>query len=244
MIYLVLGVGLLVLLLLLARAFVAADPAKLGRIVTWFLGGLALAGVAAALVLLLLSERLLPALVAAGSLAPIGFRLWSQWRRGGGASGFAPGRVSKVETGMLSMRLDHGTGEMSGTVKRGAYAGRRLDELDQRELLALWRQCRIEDADAARLLEAYLDRAKPDWRSQAAGGPGGNGAAGGESRAQSSDAMTSDEAHAILGLSPGASKEAVKEAHRALMMKLHPDHGGSTYLAAKLNRAKEVLLGD
>jgi hypothetical protein len=239
MIYLVLGVLLLVLLLLLARAFVAADPAKLGRVITWFLGGLGLAGVAAALVLLLLSERLLPALVAAGSLAPIGYRLWSQWRQGGGASGFAPGRVSKVETGMLSMRLDHGTGEMSGTVKRGAYAGRRLDELDERELMALWRQCRIEDADAARLLEAYLDRSKPDWRSQAAGGGGGE-----NGRAESSDAMTRDEAYAILGLAPGATKEAVKEAHRALMMKLHPDHGGSTYLAAKLNRAKEVLLGD
>lgn len=238
MIYLILGVGLLVALLLLARAFVAADPAKLGRIITWFLGGLAVAGAGTALVLLLLSERLLPALVAAGSLAPIGFRLWTQWRHGGGASGFAPGRVSKVETGMISMRLDHGTGEMSGTVKRGAFAGRRLDELDEGELLALWRQCRIEDADAARLLEAYLDRFKPDWRAKA------GGASGGEARAASSDAMTRDEAYAILGLAPGASDDAVKEAHRQLMMKLHPDHGGSTYLAAKLNRAKEILLGD
>ena len=170
MIYLVLGIGLLVVLLLLARAFVAADPAKLGRFITWFLAGLAVTGAGAALVLLLLSERLLPALVAAGSLAPIGFRVWSQWRHGGGASGFAPGRSSKVETGMVSMRLDYGTGEMSGTVKRGPYAGRRLDELDESELIALWRQCRIEDADAARLLEAYLDRLKPDWRARAGGG--------------------------------------------------------------------------
>ncbi len=236
MIYLILGIGLLAALLLLARAFVAADPAKLGRVITWFLGGLAVAGAGTALVLLLLSERLLPALVAAGSLAPIGYRLWTQWRHGGGASGFAPGRVSKVETDMISMRLDHGTGEMSGTVKRGAYAGRRLDELDEGELLALWRQSRIEDADAARLLEAYLDRFKPDWRAKAGGG--------GEARAASSDTMTRDEAYAILGLAPGASAVAVKEAHRQLMMKLHPDHGGSTYLAAKLNRAKEILLGD
>ena len=236
MIYLVLGIGLLVALLLLARAFVAADPAKLGRFITWFLAGLAVTGAGAALVLLLLSERLLPALVAAGSLAPIGFRMWTQWRHGGGASGFAPGRSSKVETGMISMRLDHGTGEMSGTVKRGPYAGRRLDELDERELIALWRQCRIEDADAARLLEAYLDRLKPDWRAKAGGG--------GDARAASSDAMTRDEAYAILGLAPGASAAAIKEAHRQLMMKLHPDHGGSTYLAAKLNNAKELLLGE
>jgi hypothetical protein len=237
MIYLVLGIGLLVALLLLARAFVAADPAKLGRFITWFLAGLAVTGAGAALVLLLLSERLLPALVAAGSLAPIGFRMWTQWRHGGGASGFAPGRSSKVETGMISMRLDHGTGEMSGTVKRGPYAGRRLDELEERELIALWRQCRIEDADAARLLEAYLDRLKTDWRAKAGGG-------GGEARATSSDAMMRDEAYAILGLAPGASAAAIKEAHRQLMMKLHPDHGGSTYLAAKLNNAKELLLGE
>jgi hypothetical protein len=237
MIYLILGIGLLVALLLLARAFVAADPAKLGRFITWFLAGLAVTGAGAALVLLLLSERLLPALVAAGSLAPIGFRVWTQWRHSGGASGFAPGRSSKVETGMISMRLDHGTGEMSGTVKRGPYAGRRLDELDERELIALWRQCRIEDTDAARLLEAYLDRLKPDWRAKA-------GSGGGETRAGSSDAMTRDEAYAILGLAPGASAAAIKEAHRQLMMKLHPDHGGSTYLAAKLNNAKELLLGD
>ena len=236
MIYLVLGIGLLVALLLLARAFVAADPAKLGRFITWFLAGLAVTGAGAALVLLLLSERLLPALVAAGSLAPIGFRMWTQWRHGGGASGFAPGRSSKVETGMISMRLDHGTGEMSGTVKRGPYAGRRLDELDERELIALWRQCRIEDADAARLLEAYLDQLKPDWRAKAGGGD--------EARAASSDAMTRDEAYAILGLAPGASAAAIKEAHRQLMMKLHPDHGGSTYLAAKLNNAKELLLDE
>jgi hypothetical protein len=235
MIYLVLGIGLLAALLVLARAFVAADPAKLGRIITWFLGGLAVAGAATALVLLLLSERLLPALVAAGSLAPIGYRLWTQWRHGGGATGFAPGRTSKVETGMISMRLDHGTGEMSGTVKRGAYAGRRLDELEESELLALWRQCRIEDADAARLLEAYLDRFRPDWRAKAGGG---------DARAASSDAMTREEAYAILGLAPGASDDAVKDAHRQLMMKLHPDHGGSTYLAAKLNRAKEILSGE
>ena len=236
MIYLVLGIGLLVALLLLARAFVAADPAQLGRFITWFLAGLAVTGAGAALVLLLLSERLLPALVAAGSLAPIGFRMWTQWHHGGGASGFAPGRSSKVETGMISMRLDHGTGEMSGTVKRGPYAGRRLDELDERELIALWRQCRIEDADAARLLEAYLDRFKPDWRAKAGGGD--------EARAASSDAMTRDEAYAILGLAPGASAAAIKEAHRQLMMKLHPDHGGSTYLAAKLNNAKELLLDE
>ena len=54
--------------------------------------------------------------------------------------------------------------------------------------------------------------------------------------------MSFEEAYAILGLSSGADAEAIKEAHRRLMVKLHPDHGGSDYLATKINRARDVLL--
>jgi hypothetical protein len=236
MIYLVAGLAVLFVFLALLRGFTTADPAKLGKIVTWFLAGVAVAGAAVALALLLLSERLIPALVMAGSLAPIGFRLWAAWRRHAPARGPAAGRNSKVETEWLSMRLDHASGAMSGTVKRGPHAGRRLDELGLAEIVALWRQCRVEDEDAARLLEAYLDRLDPDWRRA-------NSAGGEAPRAASSDAMTLDEALAILGLAAGANEAQIRDAHRGLMMKLHPDHGGSTYLAAKLNRAKEVLLG-
>ena len=239
MIYLVAGLAVLFVFLALLRGFTTADPAKLGKIITWFLAGVAVTGAVVALVLLLLSERLIPALIAAGSLAPIGIRLWSAWRRHAPGRGPSAGRNSKVETEWLSMRLDHENGAMSGTVKRGIHAGRRLDELSVAEIVTLWRQCRVEDEDAARLLESYLDRLDPDWRLAA-----GAGSAGGEApRANSSDAMTRDEALAILGLAKGVGATEIHDAHRRLMMKLHPDHGGSNYLAAKLNRAKEVLLG-
>lgn len=150
-----------------------------------------------------------------------------------------PPRSSEVESECIRMRLDHDSGTMSGIVRRGVFAGRRLEELTRAELLALWRQCRVEDAPGANLLEAYLDRAMPDWRVE-----GQRSSAGGStSGARAPDAMTRAEAYEVLGLSWGASQAEIREAHRRLMMKLHPDQGGTTYLAAKLNRAREVLLG-
>ena len=234
MIYLIAGVGVLAALFLLARAFVIADPARLSRFVTWFLGALAVLGAGTALLLLLLSERLLPALVAAGTLSPVAIRLWRQWRTHAAPAGATGSRSSHVESDTLAMTLDHATGEMSGVVKRGGYAGRRLERLSESELLDLWQQCRTSDADATRLLEAYLDRAVSGWRQKVAGArAGGTG-----------DPMTRVEAYAVLDLPPGASESEIREAHRRLMKKLHPDQGGSNYLAAKLNRAKDVLLGD
>src|SRR5690242_6807330 len=87
-----------------------------------------------------------------------------------------PPRSSEVETDLMSMRLDHDSGAMSGIVRRGVFAGRRLDELTRSELLALWRQCRVEDESGSNLLEAYLDRLMPDWRTEAqrGGAPGGD----------------------------------------------------------------------
>jgi DnaJ-class molecular chaperone len=106
----------------------------------------------------------------------------------------------------------------------------------------LLRECRAEDEEGARLLEAYLDRTHPEWRDELAGErAGGGGSSGGGARPASGD-MTVEEAYAILGLSAGADAEAIREAHRRLMVKLHPDHGGSDYLATKINRARDVLL--
>jgi DnaJ domain len=233
-VFLILGFGLLLLLILAVRAFLSADPKQLLHFFRWFLISL---GAAAAVILLLfsfLSERPLPGFILLGILG-YGLRLWRQWRQAAGRQG--TGRISEVETPTLRMRLDHGSGEMTGTVLRGAFTGRRLDELSEAEIVALWRECRVADEPASRLLETYLDRLQPDWRERTSAQPGG------EARAPNSDAMSHEEAYALLGLAKGADAAAIREAHHKLMMKLHPDHGGSTYLAAKINRAKEILLG-
>jgi hypothetical protein len=230
--YAILGIGLLLLLIVAVRFFVAANPAKLSQFLGWFVAGLGLAGAGALLVVLIIGDRLGPALAVAGGLAPLVFRGRAWWRRYQGAAATGPtGQSSDVETDLLRMQLDHDTGTMSGRARRGPFAGRLLDDLDQADLMTFWRQCVAEDEPSARLLESYLDRLRPDWRQEADGD-----AAPGE-------AMTLDEAYAILDLTSGATVEQIKNAHHRLMMKLHPDHGGSTFLAAQINRAKDILLG-
>jgi hypothetical protein len=234
MAYIVLGIAGLLILLLLARAFVNADPAALARGLRW-------AGIAFAvllLVALVASEQLGPALAITGGLLTVALRGRALWRHFRTASGPSTGRVSEVETAMLRMTLDHDSGTMSGTIRRGPYQGRRLSELRPDELSALWRECRAEDEASAKLLETYLDRTTPDWRQ--GGGAGGTEERAGAGRA--SEAMSREEAYKILDLPPGASADEVKAAHRRLMLKLHPDHGGSTYLAARINQAKDLLI--
>jgi len=233
--YLILGVILLAGLLFGARLLVSADAAKLGRFLGWFAAGIGVAGAGTLLVVLVASDRLAPALAVAGGLAPLVLRGRALWRRHHGAATSAGSQSSEAETDTLRMRLDHDTGAMTGQVRRGPFAGRRLEELDRADLLALWRQCVADDEPAARLLETFLDRSGPDWRRAAGAAPGG---------AAPGDAMTREQAYAILDLRPGADAEQIKEAHRRLMMKLHPDHGGSNFLASQINRAKDILLGD
>lgn len=159
-----------------------------------------------------------------------------------GAFGFRnagrPGASSRARSAMVEMELDLATGAMSGTVLAGPLEGRSLDSLTRPACEELYRQCLADDPDGARLLEAYLDRRFAGWR-QAGQGEGDAGRAGAARRRGS---MTEDEAYEILGLRKGASREDVARAHRTLMKKLHPDQGGSTSLAARVNEAKEVLL--
>ena len=239
MLYLLGGFAILGGLLMLLYLFVNADPARLARNLKWT--GITIAGVAIVLLILLPPARELAALLLPLAMAtPLLARLRNILDRYRTPAG---GQTSTVATAFLRMTLDHDTGRMEGTILRGRFAGMRLDELGPADLLALLRECRAEDEEGARLLEAYFDRVRPDWRDELGGaGSGAAGARGtGGARPGGGD-MTIEEAYAILGLSPGADAEAIKEAHRRLMVKLHPDHGGSGYLATKINRARDVLL--
>ena len=163
-----------------------------------------------------------------------------------GGSGPAHDPV-EVETDLLRMRLDRESGDVSGAVKTGPFAGRDLGSLARHDLLDLLAEAQRIDTQSASLLEAYLDRRFPDWREPAAGGGSGGGWGGQRdgSRGAGSTSGDMDEAEAlqILGLEPGAAPEEIRQAHRRLMAKLHPDSGGSNFLAMQINRAKDLLLG-
>jgi hypothetical protein len=221
------GVALLAGLLLLVYLFVNADPAKLARGLKWT----AIAVAAVLFLYLLLSERFQFIWLPLAMFFPYLRRFRSLFAGFGRAGGV--GQTSDVSTPYLRMSLDHDTGAMTGTVLAGNFAGMRLEEMGRGQLLDLVRECRSADEEGARLLEAYLDRIRPDWRDEFATG---------HYAPRSSGDMTVEEAYEILGLEPGAGETEIKAAHHRLMMQLHPDHGGTDYLATKINRARDMLL--
>lgn len=173
-------------------------------------------------------------LVALRQLLPILIRLFPMLaarRRAQGSTGKT--QTSTVETALLRMQLDHDTGDLHGEVLKGSFAGWRLADLNRQQLEELLAYCRNEDQESARLLDSYLQQRFPGEApfGQAKSDTGSNAG------------MNRAEALAILGLAEGASREDIAAAHRALIQKLHPDRGGNDYLAAKINQAKDVLLG-
>ena len=191
----------------------------------------------------LITGKLHPLFAGLAALVPLAYRAvglfqtfntiraFTSRMKAGASPGPTPGRTSEVETAFLHMRLDHDTGEMDGAVLRGRYEGCALRELGLEDLLALLDECRT-DRQSIAVLEAYLDRIHEDWRESRDPPPGA-----------SSGEMSESEARAVLGLGPEATREEIVEAHRRLIQRLHPDRGGSDYLAAKLNAAKDLLLG-
>ena len=231
---LILAIAILVGAYWLLRLFARTPPAVIAR---WIRGVSGASAIGAGVLLLLRGS-----FPAAGAVAALGALILGQGRfpkDWGFGRSKGPG-VSRVRSAMIEMELDHATGAMSGTILAGAQEGRSLDTLARPACEELYRQCLSDDPDGARLLEAYLDRRFPGWR-QAGEGYADAGGGGTRTRARNA-AMSEDEAYEVLGLRKGASREDVSRAHRTLMKKLHPDQGGSTDLAARVNEAKDVLL--
>lgn len=227
MVYLLLGAIALLVLVFLTRGLVEADPKRLARGLRLF-GGIALAGLAA---LLALGGRLVPA----GFLAGLGLTLIGREIGARHAPRHTAERSWRARTRLLEIELDHAGGIITGRAIAGPHAGRSLDEIDVGWLARAWREA--PDPDSALLLEAYLDRRDPAWREHldqhAHTRHGG---------AADSGPMTEQQAYQILGLEPGAGPAEIRQAHRRLMKHMHPDRGGSTRLAARINAAKDLLL--
>lgn len=232
MIYFLIGVALLTAVVLGIRSFVQANPADLARQLRKYAGILllVLGGVFA------LTGRFFFAIPMIG----LGLSLLGVAGLGGLTGTYKPnkasGQRSRVRTAMVEMELDHDTGAMTGLILAGNFQGRMLDELSEQELHAFWQECG-QDEQSCKLVEAYLDRRLSGWREhfQSDGTEGQGGPT-------SSGPMTDEEAYEILGLSPDAGDAEVRAAHRRLMMRVHPDKGGSGFLAAKINEAKDTLL--
>lgn len=242
MVSFVLGLIVLVGVIVWLKWLANAEPAAVKRSVFYASALLLLLAT-----LLLIGTGKLPAAFGTATLAFVVYQryrqlkgLWniySSWSgRGAGPTGGGTGQASVVETEWLRMTLNHDTGELAGEVLKGGFAGRALSELGEAELAALYQELRDADGESARLLEAYLDRVM--------GGESRTGAGSGESGPATGapPQMTEEEALGILGLSKGVDAATIRDAHKRLIKKLHPDLGGSDYLAAKINEAKEFLL--
>ncbi|MGQ0672996.1 MAG: DnaJ domain-containing protein [Hyphomicrobium sp.] len=237
--YFLLGLAALVSVLLALQWFARANTTQLAHQLKMLGGIIALALGAVFLVRGYLGQALPLGLLGAWLMGWIGWPGGSSMRGrwSGGSSGPNAGQTSRIVTDHLEMELEQDTGAISGRVLKGMFAGRALESLKPVELALLWQDCQFVDPQSAQVLEAYLDRVHPTWREDMARGEK-EMASGPDGR------MSHDEAFEILGLEPGATEEAIRKAHRELMLKLHPDRGGSTYLASKINEAKDVLLRD
>ena len=224
-------VALLILLALIAflvvRYAMSAPPAQVAGTLR-SAGPIALMGVGGLLTVLRL-----------GAIGvPLAFVVFTLWRRNRAAQPAAPGGTSRVRSGWLEMELDHDSGGMNGVVRQGSHVGSSLDDMSLEAIRELAAEIvAAGDEESRQLLEAYLDRRSPGWRESADGDE-----AGGLGTPEGAGAMSEKEAYEVLGLAPGASVAEIREAHRRLMKRAHPDAGGSAELAARLNEAKDVLL--
>lgn len=248
MIQIILLLFIVLLAVLTVRRFLASAPSeahakKIRRGLIW-------AGILAVLALAATGRLgwLLPlvgALIAAAlRLAPVLaqilvqylplIRRWQQQRASARKTATDGSRNSSfVESRFLRMQLDHATGEILGVVVTGLYSGRSLHEMTLEQLSELYAEYVRNDPESASLLRAYMERVHGEsWQER-------------DNRTPDYDQgkMTAEEAYRVLGIASGSPRDIIIDAHRRLMQRMHPDRGGSDYLAAKINQAKDVLLG-
>lgn len=235
----VLALVIVAALALVLAWLLRANPSSLARVARVLLVVVGGVGVGA---MLIFGLRFLPGLLPeflglAGIVITALIARAARHRPSGGFSSPGSGQRTEVRTAFLQAWIDHGTGDVGGTVLAGRFAGRTLDALSEADLQVLHGEC-MADADSVRVLEAYLDRRLgAAWRAA--------------QQSQSQDApprgpradMTREEALAVLGLAAGATADEIRAAHRRLIQRMHPDVGGTADLAARINRAKDVLLG-
>ncbi|TPL88050.1 molecular chaperone DnaJ [Mesorhizobium sp. B2-3-14] len=223
-------VALLLVLLGVATAFLRADPAqlasgmrKLGPILLALVGG----------AVLLVGRQGI-----GGSILFVAIAWYGAMHTGGPKARPGAGKRSTVRTAALEMELDHNTGGLEGLVLAGRHDGKMLGSMTLAQLQHLYREL-SGDPESRQLLETYLDGRFPVWRKYAETNGGERlGVAPGPG------AMTKEEAYKVLGLEAGAAAADVRKAHRRLMQRLHPDLGGTSFLAARINEAKDVLLSN
>ncbi|NKB34218.1 MAG: molecular chaperone DnaJ [Pseudomonadales bacterium] len=212
-----------ILFLIVAALLVIGVLIVLGRLPIGFI--LAPLGAAAAFVL-----RFLPTLL---RLLP----MWQMFKsRAAAAKPRQEGQNSTIRTEYLSMELAHDSGDMDGEVLKGKYRNKLLSNLSLDQLLELYDEC-LADVDSSQVLEAYIERNHPEWREQ------GKFSSDSPTAVEESS-MDHQLAIEVLGLTDPVDKEKIVQAHRKLMQKLHPDRGGSDYLAKKINMAKDFLLNE
>ncbi len=239
MTWVVLGAGALVLLTYLYSLYTQGELRKLVRTLRWVVGGVlaalaAIIGLRGNMMVASFIGVAAAGVLARGRLGPIDF----------GAGMSSPNNASTVKSLYLAMRLDHETGSVSGTVTKGLFSGRDLASLTAEECWALYDEVG-EDPDSLALFESWLDANRAGWREWFAEhfGMDTEGMDRHDAPERPGSGLAGvDEAYEMLGLKPGASAEDIRKAHRALMKKVHPDHGGSAFLAARINEAKDLLL--
>jgi hypothetical protein len=231
--YLVLLIAFFIAAVSLIQLFKNTPSEKL-KSLRWKMG---LSVVAIALILLAATGRIhwIAALIGAAiplvrRVLPLFINLFPLFKRGLGAKTQNSNQDTKThaQTQLLKMSINPHNNQLQGEVINGPYVGSQLDQLSQQQLTQLLSYCHQQEKDSARVLISYLNqRFGYEWQ---------------KSSSTSTHSIDENSAYAILGLKKGASRDEIIQAHRRIIQKVHPDRGGSDYLAAQINQAKDLLI--